>query len=165
MGKEPPGPYGGLMKVVPLRQPLPATRDDLAALVMAYAESGDLEDAAKSCGLSLSKAVAVLRTMGARQMMARALRHVLDVETAPEALAVLRRGLRDPSARIRITSAATLLDRAGVVAQPADAARERNLSELSADDLAALIAELQAENAERAAAPQPAKRQPFDFMD
>jgi hypothetical protein len=138
------------MTVISLRS-APASRDTLAALVTAYAASGDLEHAARACGLTLAEAVATLRTMGARQMMARALRHVLDVEIAPEALATLRRGLRDPSARIRISAAASLLDRGGVVAQPADAARERNLSELSADDLAALIRELQAENAEREA--------------
>src|SRR6188768_3445447 len=124
----PLGPYGGLMKVVPLRKPHPPTRDDLAVLIMAYADSGDLEHAARSCGISLPQALVALRTMGARQLMARALRHVLDVEVAPEALAVLRRGLRDPSARIRTTAAISLLDRAGVVAQPVDAARERNLS-------------------------------------
>lgn len=137
------------------------TRDRLATLILAYAETGDIEEAASTARMSLRDAVAALRTDGARQMMARALRVVLDMQAAPEALAVLRASLRDPSARIRTDAAKSLLDRAGMVAAPADAARERNLSELSADDLAALIDQLRQEESERRNAPP----QEPDFME
>lgn len=154
------------MSIINLRPAQAPTRETLAALVTAYATSGDLAEAAKATGLHLHAAVAALRTPGARQMMARALRHLIDVEIAPEALAAMRAALRSPNERSRLTAAASLLDRAGVIGQTAEAARERNLSELSADDLAALIAELQDEASDRAAAPLPAQDAPeVDFLD
>lgn len=141
------------------------SRDLLGALVLAYAESGDLAHAARRVGLPLADAVAALRTHGARQMMARAMRHVLDLQAAPEALAVARASLRDDSARVRMDAAKTILDRAGLVARPEQAAAERGLSELSADDLRALIGQLQAEEAERAAAPPVAEPEDVDYLD
>lgn len=147
-------------------RPAPAmTRETLAALVTAYAATGDLERAALACGLTVVQASRALREHGARQMMARAIRHELDVVTVPEAVAVLRAALRDPQARVRVDAAKTLLDRAGVVAKPEAAAAERNLSELSRDDLRALIDQLQAEDAERAAAPPRAAPDGPDYLD
>jgi len=154
------------MSIQPLRARAPTQRQ-VATLVLSYCETGDLSLAASEASLSLGEASQALRLPGARQMVARALRHQLDVIAAPLALSVAMGYLRDRNApaRIRADMAKSVLDRAGLIAQPMDAARERNLSELSADDLRALIDELTSEASERATMPGTVDRDIGDIMD
>lgn len=154
-----------VMSIQPIRARAPTQRQ-IATLVLSYCEGGDLSVAAGEASMSLAEASHALRMPGARQMVARAMRHQLDVVAAPMALAVAMSYLRNQSApaRIRADMAKSILDRAGLIAQPMDAARERNLSELSADDLRALIDELTSEAAERATMPGTVDRGD-DFLD
>ena len=94
-------------------------------------------------------------------MVQRAMRQTIDVLAAPYALAVMRRAMLSDSERIRVDAARSILDRAGYAAPLPEQARERGLSELSPDELRALISGLQSELSDHA---RPVVVEP-DFLD
>lgn len=143
------GRYRRPMTVVQLR-PRALTRDTLARLVSAYVETGDLALAASAAGMPLEAANAALQGPGVRSMIQRAVRHHIDAVAVPRALAVTVALLGSASEKVRGDAARSILDRGGYAAPPADAMRERGLAELSADELRALIGELQSELADKA---------------
>ena len=135
--------------------------DQLNALVSTYVETGDLMRAALSAGMPLERACEALQGQGVRSMVQRAMRQTIDVLAAPYALAVLRRAMLSDSERIRVEAARGILDRAGYAAPLPEQNKERGLSELSPDELRALISGLQSELSEHA---RPVASGP-DYMD
>src|SRR4051812_32508023 len=99
-----------MTNVAPLRlaAPAPVTRDQLSTLILAFVKTGDLEQAARLARLPLQAAAAALRGHGARAMMARALRHQLDLVAAPMALAATVALLGSNSERVRESAARSI---------------------------------------------------------
>ena len=133
----------------------------LATLVSTYVETGDLMRAALAAGMPLERAAEAMHGQGVRSMVQRAMRSTIDALAAPYALAVLRSAMRSDNERIRVDAARSILTTAGYAAPLPDQARERGLSELSPDELRALIGSLQTELADHA---KPVVIEP-DFMD
>ena len=123
---------------------------ELETLVSSYVQTGNLATAALDAGMSLGAANEALQARGARSMVQRAMRQQIDAIAAPMALAALVDALASPRERNRIDAARNILDRAGYAAPAPEDRRERGLAELSRDDLASLIAELQGELASMA---------------
>jgi len=124
-------------------------------LVSSYVQTGNLATAALDAGMSLGAANEALQARGARSMVARAMRHQIDVIAAPMALAAMVAALQSPRERSRLDASRAILDRAGYAGPSPEDKRERGLAELSNDDLRSLIAELQREADATAAAGEP----------
>lgn len=146
------------MPVVPF--PLPG-RAQLETLVATYVATGDLMRAALAAGMPLERATQALQGQGVRSLVQRAMRQHIDVLAAPYALGVLMDAMRSDSERVRVEAARTVLDRAGYAAPLPEQQRERGLSELSPDELRALIGELSSELSEHA---RPVNGEPDDYL-
>ena len=111
------------------------------------------KDAARLAGYD-SPPHSALQSKAVRHAISLTISEILQTEGAPVALDLLIKTVRNDkeNSRVRVDAAKTILDRAGHVARPkeADSGAQKDLHEMSTDELRALVDKLEGELADRA---------------
>jgi len=128
--------------------------------VEAVARGVPYAEAARSAGYT-SPAASIMKSAAVRQAISLTVLEIFKMEGAPIALKVLLDIVRNDkeNSKVRADCAKALLDRAGYTARPteANATPQKDLNEMSTDELKNLVDRLEGELAERA--------QPLDAPD
>lgn len=130
--------------------------------------------AAVAAGYAPGYGASVLQSAAVKRALAACIGEILHTEAAPFALSTLVEIVKGKefSPRDRVAAARTLLDRAGYTGKStsADSPADKPLSEMSTDELKALVDKLEGELADRAtpvSAPENkgVPKQDLDFLD